>query len=515
MHVNIGLWTTRNGQIYRDKTALVVAGRTVSYKQLDERVNRLGSALLARGFVRGDRVALLLFNSIEYVEAFFACAKVGMIAVPLNFRLSAEELGFVLNDCQAKVMLYEPMLSVQADALAQSVPSLQLLVRTPLFLDAAEATLPAMADRPLYSQILNSGSTAETLNREVGGEDVALLMYTSGTTGKPKGVMLTHDNCFFQSVNGWALGISPDVVSLVVLPLFHVGGLNGSVTPILHAGGTVIIVPKFDPAEVLKLVEEYKAHGIMAVPTVYQMLLEHPDFKTRNLKSLAVLISGGAPLPEALMNAYHQLGFEMRQGYGLTESSPGVSGMGPGDDRRKPGSVGRPCLYVDVRIIQENGDECQTGDVGEIIVRGPNIMKGYWGLEQETAAVLKDGWLYTGDLGYFDADGYLYIAGRKKEMIISGGENVYPGEIEQALCNHPDVAIAAVVGRNHELWGEVPVAFVIPNPGRNPTPEDLITYVTQRLARYKVPREVFVESMLPMNAAGKILKNELKKRFQA
>ncbi len=515
MHVNIGLWTTRNGQIYRDKTALVVVGRSVGYRQLDERVNRLASSLLARGFVRGDRVALLLFNSIEYVEAFFACAKVGMVAVPLNWRLSAEELGFVLNDCQARVLLYEPMLSVQADALKQSVPSLELLVRTPLFGGAAEAALPPMEDRPVYSQLLDSGSAAETLDRDVGGDDVVLLMYTSGTTGKPKGVMLTHDNCFFQSVNGWALGISPDVVSLVVLPLFHVGGLNGSVTPILHAGGTVILVPKFDPAEVLKLVEEHKAHGIMAVPTVYQMLLEHPDFKTRNLKSLAVLISGGAPLPEALMNAYHELGFEMRQGYGLTESSPGVSGMGPGDDRRKPGSVGRPCLYTEVRIVREDGQECQVGDVGEILVAGPNIMKGYWGLAEETAAVLKDGWLSTGDLGYFDSDGYLYIAGRKKEMIISGGENVYPGEIEQVLCNHPDVAIAAVVGRSHELWGEIPVGFVIPYPGRTPSSEELVNYVAQRLARYKVPREVYVESMLPMNAAGKILKNELKKRFQA
>ncbi len=515
MKVNIGSWATRNGQIFRGKTALVVVGRTVSYKQMDERINRLASALKSRGLTKGDRVALLLFNSIEYVEAFFACAKVGMIAVPLNFRLSAEELGYVLNDCKASALLYDPMLTPQAEALAASVPSLSLLVRTPLFGDAAAASLPPAPDRPIYGELLASGSTAETLDEEVGGDDVVLLMYTSGTTGKPKGVMLTHDNCFFQSVNGWALGISPDVISLVVLPLFHVGGLNGSVTPILHAGGTIILVPKFEPADVLRLVEEHKAHGIMAVPTVYQMLLEHPDFKTRNLSSLQVLISGGAPLPEALMNSYHELGFEMRQGYGLTEASPGVSGMGPRDDRKKPGSVGRPCLYTNVRIISDQGETLPDGEVGEIIVRGPNVMKGYWGLESETSAVLKDGWLYTGDLGYFDADGYLYIAGRKKEMIISGGENVYPGEIEQVLCNHPDVAIAAVVGAPHDLWGEVPVAFVMPFPGKTPAPQALVEFVAQRLAKYKVPREVFVESILPMNAAGKILKNELKGRLKA
>ena len=301
---------------------------------------------------------------------------------------------------------------------------------------------------------------------------------------------------------------------LVAIHAFHVGGLGGSVTPILAVGGTAVLVPKFDPAEVLRLVEVHGVHGIMGVPTVHQMLLEHPDFETRDLSSLGVLISGGAPLPEALMQAYHERGLEMRQGYGLTEAAPGVTGMGPGDARRKPASVGRPCLYTDVKVVDDRGCEVPTGEVGELLCRGPNVMKGYWNRPDATAEVLVDGWLHSGDLARIDEDGYVTIAGRKKEMIISGGENVYPGEIEQILTNHPDVALAAVVGRPDDLWGEVPVAFVIPQPGRTPAPAELLACAAEHLAKYKVPRDLYVEPMLPMNAAGKILKSELVKRFQ-
>jgi fatty-acyl-CoA synthase len=512
MRINIGHWTTKNAAIHQDKVALISTGRQVSYRELDARVNRLADALGTRGLRRGDRVAALLFNGIEYLEALFACAKTGMILVPLNVRLSAGELVDILGDCTARALLYDPALGAQAAALEAGVSSLELLIRAPLLGPAAGPE--GDAAHPLYQDLLDGADAADATAPGVGGEDTVLLMYTSGTTGRPKGVMLTHENCFFQVVNGWALGIGPDVVSLVVLPLFHVGGLGGSVTPILAVGGTAVLVPRFDPAEVLRLVEAHGVHGIMGVPTVHQMLIEHPDFETRDLSSLGVLISGGAPLPEALMQAFHARGLEMRQGYGLTEASPGVTGMGPGDARRKPASVGRPCLYTDVKIVDDQGREVPTGEVGELICRGPNVMKGYWNRPDATAEVLVDGWLHTGDLARFDGDGYVTIAGRKKEMIISGGENVYPGEVEQILTNHPDVALAAVVGRPDPRWGEVPVAFVIPQPGRTPEPADLVAYAAGRLAKYKVPQELHVAPALPMNAAGKILKNELVKRFQ-
>lgn len=512
MRINIGHWTTKNATIHRDKVALVSTGGQVTYRELDAGVNRLADALRARGLRRGDRVAALLFNSVEYLEALFACAKTGMILVPLNFRLSAEELAEVLGDCTPRALLYDPALAAQAASLVAAVESLELLVRTPLL--GAAAAAAGDPGHPLYRDLVEGADATDATDPDVGGEDTVLLMYTSGTTGRPKGVMLTHENCFFQVVNGWALGIGPDVVSLVVLPLFHVGGLGGSVTPILAVGGTAVLVPKFDPAEVLRLVEVHGVHGIMGVPTVHQMLLEHPDFETRDLSSLGVLISGGAPLPEALMQAYHERGLEMRQGYGLTEAAPGVTGMGPGDARRKPASVGRPCLYTDVKVVDDRGCEVPTGEVGELLCRGPNVMKGYWNRPDATAEVLVDGWLHSGDLARIDEDGYVTIAGRKKEMIISGGENVYPGEIEQILTNHPDVALAAVVGRPDDLWGEVPVAFVIPQPGRTPAPAELLACAAEHLAKYKVPRDLYVEPMLPMNAAGKILKSELVKRFQ-
>jgi fatty-acyl-CoA synthase len=325
--------------------------------------------------------------------------------------------------------------------------------------------------------------------------------------------MLTHDNCFCQSVNGWALGVSPAVVALVVLPLFHVGGLNGSVTPMLHVGATVVVPPRFDPAEALATIEKRRVNGVMAVPTVYQVLLEHPDFRKRDLSSLAVLISGGAPLPHALIDAYHKLGFEMRQGYGLTEASPGVTGMGPGDCLKKPRSVGKPCLYTEVRVVDDEGRDVPAGTVGEVIVKGPNVMKGYWNLPDETAAVLRDGWLHTGDLGAMDEDGYLEIVGRKKEMIISGGENIYPAEVEQVLAAHPAVAMAAVVRRPDPRWGEVPVAFVVLQPGRETTAREIEAFALARLARYKTPREYHFRPALPLSAAGKVLKRQLEQEL--
>ena len=503
MRVNIGYWISKNARLYPNKNALICAGRSVTYRDLDRRVNRLANALDGMGLAAGDRVAALMLNSIEYIELLFACAKKGLVFVPLNFRLSVPELQFILGDCTPRALFFDPVFGKQAEALSASVPSLVNRTAVPL------------AGGGEYDALLERWPETEALDERHGGDDLLLIMYTAGTTGRAKGVMLSHHNCFFQTINGWAFGNSPDAVTLVVLPLFHVGGLNGSVTPMIHIGATTILIPKFDPADVLELVERWKVVGIMAVPTVYQMLLDHPDFGRRDLSSLEVLLSGGAPLPHALLEAYHGRGFEMRQGYGLTEASPGVTGMGPGDCRRKPGTVGKRCLYTEVEVMDDEGRILSPGQTGEVVARGPNIMLGYWNLPEETAKTIVDGWLRTGDLGRFDEDGFLTIVGRKKEMIISGGENVYPAEIEQLLTNHPDVGMAAVVGIKDPMWGEVPVAFVTPAPGRTPVPEAILDYLGPRLARYKVPRQVHVRDVLPISAAGKILKRQLAEELSA
>jgi len=501
MKVNIGYWSEKNGKLYRDKKALICGQRYVTYGQMDERVDRLANALAERGLRKGDRVAALLLNSIEYVELLFACAKKGYVLVPLNFRLAVPELAFILNDCTPRALFYDPFFKKPANELPDRVHSLKFQVASSI-LGTGE-----------YDDMISAAAQTPALDPDVGGDDDVLIMYTAGTTGRAKGVVLTHNNCFFQTINGWALGNSPAAVTLVVLPLFHVGGLNGSVTPMIHIGATTVLVPKFDPGEVLQIVEREGVHGIMAVPTVYQMLAEHPDFKTRDLSTLGLLISGGAPLPMALIETWHSRGFEMRQGYGLTEASPGVTGMGPGDCEQAPGSVGKPCLYTEVRIVDDNGRGLPAGETGEIIVRGPNVMKGYWGLPAETADAVKDGWLYTGDLGSLDDDNYLTIVGRKKEMIITGGENVYPAEVEQALTDHPLVAMAAVVGCKDDKWGEVPVAFVAPQPGARLDASELLEFIRPKLARYKLPRGIHLRNVLPISAAGKILKRVLQEEL--
>ncbi|MFW5740406.1 MAG: acyl-CoA synthetase [Myxococcota bacterium] len=500
LNVNIGHWVRQNAKIYPTKVATKTGPRSFTYRQLADRMNRLANALVATGLKPGDRVALFLLNGIEYVEAVFACSAAGLIAVPLNWRLSEEELTFITNDCEPKVLIHHAAFAEQAATLEKSCKSIQKRLAVAHDGGASE-----------YEAFIDAGDSKDAVNPNVGGDDPHLIMYTAGTTGSPKGVVLTHANCFWQSVNGWALGASPDTVALVILPMFHVGGLNGCVTPMIHMGATVILSAKFDPGDVLDTIERERVSGMVAVPAIYQMLYDHPKFKDTDLSSIVAFISGGAPLGKELTRKYHERGLEFRQGYGLTETSPGVTGMGPGECLRKAGTAGRTCLYVDVRIVDESGKVLPTGEAGEVTVRGPNVMKEYWKRPDATAEAIRDGWFHTGDIGFLDEDGFLTLVDRKKDMIISGGENVYPAEVEKVLLEHTSVAEAAVVGKKDDKWGEVPVAFVVPVPGQKLSPEDLVAFCAGRIAKYKNPKEVIVRESLPHNAAGKILKQELKK----
>jgi fatty-acyl-CoA synthase len=562
--VNIAWWIERNALIYAQRTAVIDDRRRLSYARLQDRVSRLAGALRASGVGRGDRVASLLYNSGEIVELTFACARLGALFVPLNWRLGMEELEFILKDCTPAALVYEKEWQGKADALRKT---------------AAAGWWAAVSDdagASDYEKALEGASPVATHEPGTGGDDDLFIIYTSGTTGLPKGVVLTHENVFWQTINGWSLGVTPETVCLVLLPLFHVGGLHSSVTPMLHVGAAVILQRKFDARRVLRTLVEEKVTGIVAVPAIYQFLADlpelgayrrnppaaghdpsplaaslHPtpprcssttpasscgapalrvgrslptgrlpplateDFSDRllegaDLRALKVLISGGAPLPHHLIEFYHSRGFEFRQGYGLTEASPGVTGMGPGEFLRKAGSAGRLLLYTEVRIAGDDGSELPPGEAGEIWVRGPNVMKGYWQRPAETAAALAEGWLHTGDIGKLDDEGFITIVDRKKDMIISGGENVYPAEIEKILAGHPDVELAAVVGKSDRTWGEVPVAVVIAKR-ENLRGEDLAAFLEGKLARYKIPREwVFVKE-LPLNAAGKVIKKEVKK----
>lgn len=500
LNVNIGHWVRQNAKIYPSKVATKTGNRTFTYRQLADRMNRLANGLLAAGLKPGDRVALLLLNGVEYVEAVFACSAAGLIAVPMNWRLSAEELVFIANDCSPKALIHHTMFAGVAATITSGCEGIGTVLQV--------AHDGGKSD---YESFIQAGGAFDAVNPNVGGDDPHLIMYTAGTTGSPKGVVLTHANCFWQSVNGWALGATPDTIALVILPMFHVGGLNGCVTPMIHIGATVILSPKFDPGDVLDTIEREGVHGMVAVPAIYQMLYDHPKFKTTNLSSIVAFISGGAPLGKELTRKYHEYGLEFRQGYGLTETSPGVTGMGPGECLKKSGTAGRTCLYVEVRIVDDAGNELPTGESGEVTVRGPNVMKGYWNRPEATAEAIRDGWFHTGDIGFLDEDGFLTLVDRKKDMIISGGENVYPAEVEKVLLEHAGVAEAAVIGKPDDKWGEVPVAFVVAVPGQSLAEDDLIAFCASRIAKYKTPKQIILRESLPHNAANKIVKKELKK----
>ena len=499
MQVNISMWISRNAQIFRSRVAVKDERWSWTYPEFNERIGRLATALKQQGIRKGDRVATLLQNSVEMVELLFACARVGAIYVPLNWRLGEDELAFILDDCSPRLLFHEEKWKERAQNLRGRMENGLALIAVTEDIEASPYEALLREATPDWGHELNAFD-----------DDDLMLIYTSGTTGLPKGVILTHTNIFAQCVNALTLGADPTDVTLVVLPLFHVGGLNGAATPILHIGGTVIFQRSFSTAGTLKLIEEEKVTGFLAVPTIFRLLADTPEFQTTDLSHCKVLLSGGAPLPESLIELYHHRGLEFRQGYGLTEAAPGVTGMGPGECRNKAGSAGRCILYTEVRIVDAHGNDVPEGESGEIITRGPNIMKGYWNRPDATADTLKNGWLHTGDVGKFDEDGFLYIVDRKKDMIISGGENIYPAEIEKLLAGHPMVAQATVVARPHDKWGEVPVAVIVPREGEVET-EEFKEFLKPRLARYKIPKEYHLVESLPMNASGKVVKAEVRK----
>ncbi|MCK6573728.1 long-chain fatty acid--CoA ligase [Myxococcota bacterium] len=490
---NLGRWPSLHVRWRPEQIALQEGDTRRTYRELAARVDRLGYALQSRGVRFGDRVALLVPARVETIELILACARIGAIAVPLNFRLVPRELAFMLRDSGAKMIFWDAAFSTLVDGLkAEELPADLLWTEIGAELEAFVASVPEQV--PAHP------------TQPVTEDTPHLIMYTAGTTGLPKGVVLTHGNTFWQTMNAVNLGLMPGVVGLATLPLFHVGGLNGSVLPLLFIGGTVVIQKQFSPLETLALIQTHKIQGMVGVPAMFQMMAAMPTFASTDLSSVIAFTSGGAPLPLHTIELYRARGIVFRQGYGLTEAAPGVTGMEPQDAFLKIGSVGRPCHHTEVRVVDEHDADCPPGVAGEVIVRGPNIMPGYWNRPQESAETLRGGWLRTGDAGHFDADGYLFVAGRIKEMIITGGENVYPAEVVNALMEHPSVADAAVIGMPDEKWGQRPVAFIVAWPGKPVDAEGLGGYLEGRLARYKHPREYHFIPALPRNATGKVVR---------
>jgi fatty-acyl-CoA synthase len=486
--LTLGRWIRDRARATPARVAIDYLGGTLSYADLEARSDRLAAGFLAQGLERGDRVATLTSNSPEHVSVFFACAKAGLILVPLNWRLSAPELAYQLDDSEPALLLVEN----EHDALADGALEAATTRPTRLPLGASQEAGPVPMDGP-------------------DGDDPLLLVYTSGTTGRQKGAVLTHANCFWTNLGfDLATGISGDDVVLQLLPQFHCGGWN--VQPLLAwwKGARVVLERSFDAARCLELIAQKRVTTMMGVPSIYLFLSQEPAFSTADLSSLRTVVVGGAPMPEALLGVWAERGVQIVQGYGLTEAAPNVLCLPPEDAARKLGAAGKPYPYVDAALRDpENGRLLEGPGEGELVVRGPNVFAGYWRNEEATRRVFADGWLLTGDLAARDEEGFYRIRGRLKDMYISGGENVYPAEVETALHEHEAVADAAVVAVPDERWGEAGVAFVVLTDGSVATADDLRAWARGRLASYKVPREFRFVEELPRSAMNKVLKSEL------
>ena len=472
--------------------------RKFTYADLDRRTDHLTAALAGMGISRGDRVALLAPNCAEYFEIQFACGRLGAIMLPLNWRLTVPELEYILADSTPKLLIHDKAFAQQAEALSKH----RLEIDHDRPDSAYERALAAAPPAPRPASLTH--------------DDVAMVMYTSGTTGHPKGAIITHGMVFWNCVNlGIPALITPETVQLVVLPLFHTGGLNCYANPVLHAGGTLLIMRTFDPGQALDYISD-PSFGIthfFAVPAPYQFMMQHPKFQGADLSRLRIAGVGGAPCALSILETWTARGVPLVQGWGMTETSPAGTMLDATDAIRKLGSAGKAMMHTAIRIVDDQGNDVPAGDIGELLIKGPNITPGYWNKPEATQNSFTDGWLHTGDAARQDEEGFVYIVDRWKDMYISGGENVYPAEVENVLFQLPQVADAAIIGVPNERWGEVGMAIVVRKADQPLEEGDVIRHCLARLAKFKVPQSVAFVDVLPRNATGKVLKRELRVQF--
>lgn len=492
-----------------DETAIIQDDFRQTWAELDERSNRVANALIAAGVGAEGRVAFLDKNGFEYFEVLFACAKINAVTVNINWRLAAPEVAWIANDAEATVFLFGKEFADTVDGIRDDLTH----TRTFVCLDGDDRF-------DSYESWLSDDSADPGV--EPGGSDVAFQLYSSGTTGLPKGVMLSNDNLFALLPDASEIwGFSGDMVSLVAMPLFHIGGSGWAMAGMFN-GGTSVIVRELDPAALIDLIgKERVTHGFL-VPAVFQFMLMMPNVDDGDYSSLEMLVYGASPITEEVLAAsINKFGCKFAQAYGLTETTGAIVTLPPedhdpdGPNRHRLRSCGKANSNVEIKIVDpDSGDEVPTGDVGEIITRSNQNMVGYWRNPAGTeAAFTEDGFFRTGDAGYFDEDGYLYIHDRMKDMIVSGGENVYPAEVENVLMRHPEIADVAVIGVPDDKWGEVGKAMVVKAEGTEPSEVDILTYAREHLAGFKIPKSVDFIDAVPRNPTGKMLKKDLRAPF--
>ncbi|CAN5733106.1 long-chain fatty acid--CoA ligase [soil metagenome] len=498
-------WLEKRAQLTPDRVALVETrtGAATTFGEWNVRANRTANLLVRLGVGKGDLVSVIAGNRAEYLDLLFACNKTGSVLHNLNWRLAVPELSGILAEAQPRVLAYSAEWREVVERLRPELPSVRHFI-------AIEGD--AGDDRALDER----DTCADTLQQivRVEADDAWAIYYTGGTTGLPKGAVLTHGNMTWNSVNtvvSW--GVTADDVAPLQLPFFHIGGPNIFMLPLVHVGGRSILCTGFDADETFDLIDGGVITHYVGVPTMYLMMQQHARWAATDFSRLRLVISGGAPCPLPVMQRFWDRGVDFKVGYGLTEAAGNNFWLPPELVRSRPGAVGYPLFHIDMRVVRDDGSDCAPDEVGELLIRGPHVFAGYWCQPGATADAIRDGWLHTGDLAHRAADGCYSIVGRSKEMFISGGENVYPAEVESVLHAHPAVAEAALIAVPHETWGEVGRAIVVVQHGRQLDEAELIAFIEQRLARYKLPRSVVFVPALPRTAIGKIDRNQLTRQY--
>jgi fatty-acyl-CoA synthase len=504
---------SKRAQLTPEREALldVESDRRYTYAELNQRANRLANFLVEEFRIRkGDRVSILAYNSVVYLDLLYGLGKIGAIFAPLNWRLTAHELTYIVQDCDPKVLIYEPDFR---DVVEEMRPELSVEYYVSL----------AHGEALEYQALLDQASPQEPQRPPLSQDDPYCILYTSGTTGRPKGAVLPHRQVLWNCINttiSW--GLTEHDVSPIFTPMFHAGGLFAFMTPILYVGGRIVLTRKFDVNDSLKILVDEKCTVILGVPTLFQMWMNTPYFEEADFSHVHFFISGGAPCPVSLMEAWREAkGVIFRQGYGLTEVGTNCFSMTDEESAPKSGSVGKPIFHSWMKLVDRENRPVPSGETGELLIAGPHVCLGYWSnprASQESLEKLDDfpwPWFHTGDMARMDEDGFFYIVGRYKDMIISGGENVYAAEVEAVFREHPAVEDAALVGMPDERWGEVGLMVVTLKAGQQSTQEALQAFCRSRLANFKVPKQVIFTESLPYSPYGKVMKSELKRQFVA
>lgn len=514
--MNLSTHLQETARTHPDKIAYYFMDNGSTYAELDGAITKFASGLEKLGIKKGDHIALLIGNSPYFLIGMYGALRLGATVIPINPIYSPSEISYILHNGDVKAVIALDLLVPAVEKMHSSLPKIEnyIICETPKGkeseFDLSQLTVLPKLKR--FTDVLELGDLNFVGPELDDDDDVAIILYTSGTTGKPKGAMLTHKNIYSNARDvGTYLRYNENDRVIATLPLFHVFGLTVSLNAPLLMGSKVLIVPQFSPKEIFRLVKKFGATVFVGVPTMYNFLYQFPDGNPEDMKTLRLCISGGSALPVALLENFEKkFNVVISEGYGLSEASP-VTCFNPLDRPRKPGSIGTSIINVENKIVNELGEELPPGVAGELIVRGPNVMKGYYKMPEETAATIKNGWLYTGDIAKMDEEGYFYIVDRKKDMIIVGGYNVYPREVEEVLYNHPDVVEVAVLGVPDPNHGEAVKCFVV-SKNSSLTENDLIEYCKQHLAKYKVPSSIEFLDELPKNTTGKILRRALKEK---